>query len=213
MRRTDVDPAGWLPTIGVCGFGRCGSTMAMAVLAAAGIPTVTGADDRSHELPLDIAHTLSRPALEGRAVKLLDASLRPDDTPLPDPAAWRFLWLDRDPHQQARSQVKLLRGTGMRIPSSAVADIERSYGPDRPRALAAYAELGPVHVDSYERALADPAEFGARLAEFLHPDLPFDQTRAAEAVHRRRGRCAPTLEFEHTGRRPDAHLLRAAGQP
>jgi hypothetical protein len=190
------------PTVGVCGFGRCGSTMAMAVLAAGGVPTVAGADERSHEMPLDLVQALPPAALEGHAVKLLDAVLHPADTPLPTLAAWRFMWLDRDPHQQARSQVKLLRGIGVRVPTSAVDAIERSYVPDRPRALAALGALGPVHVDSYERALDDPAGFAARLAEFLHPDLPFDPAATAGVVHHRRARCAPTLEFERTGRQP-----------
>jgi hypothetical protein len=189
-----------LPTVGVCGFGRCGSTMVMTMLGAGGIPPVPGADSRSHELDFALAAELAPAVLAARAVKLLDSILYPEHAPLPSARRWMFVWLDRDPHQQARSQVKLLHGIGLRVPAIAVKKLEESYAADRPRALAALCDLGPVHVDRYERALSDPAAFAADLAAFLGPELPLDPSAAASVIHRRDARCASTLEFEQTGR-------------
>jgi hypothetical protein len=188
-----------LPTVAVCGFGRCGSSMLMAILAAGGVPAVDGSDARSGELDggIEAAALLSPDQLGGHAVKLLDAVLHAD-VPLPaPPAGWLVLWMDRDGREQARSQVKLLRGVGIPVPSSAARDLEASYRRDRGRALQLLADLGPVWTSSYEAALADPGRFAGDLAEFLAPALTLDVDSAAARIHRRPARCAPGLAFEH----------------
>lgn len=171
--------------------------MVMAMLGAGGVPAVDGSDPLSGELSggIDAASHLPAHALAGRAVKLLDAALYPTFTP-PAVEHWRIVWTDRDGREQSRSMVKFLRGLGVSVPLSAARRIEVSYRQDRPRALAVLHQLGPVHVDSYERALADPASYAADLAAFLGPALPLDVDRAAGAVHQRNARCARGLDFE-----------------
>jgi hypothetical protein len=195
-----------MTTVGVCGFGRCGSTMVMEMLASGGVPTAPGADPLSHEHPWrqNGIGWLAAQDLDGRAVKLLDMILYPDETPLPQPESWRLVWIDRNPRQQARSHVKFLRSTGLRVPAVSVKTFEGSYAADRPRALAALSDLGPVHVDSYERALAEPAAFAVALSAFLHPALHLDAATAARVVHARSPRCVDGMEFERTGRVPVA---------
>jgi hypothetical protein len=188
-------------SIGVCGFGRCGSTMAMAMLAAGGIPLAAGSNPRSGEL--DDLDGLSAVELAGRAVKLLDLVVR---QPLP-PANWRLIWLDRDPVQQAKSTVKFLRGiAGVDLRADAVDQLAASYMSDRPDALRRLRATGPVLVLEYERVLAQPKRAARRLA--LHvagvddltavrpSGLWFDVRAAAAVVHRRDGSCRPDLAFE-----------------
>jgi hypothetical protein len=190
-----------LPTVGVCGFGRCGSTMVMAMLAAGGIPTVPGADPHSHEQiagPSSLA-SIPRDALPGRAVKLLDAVLYPDRAPLPvPPGGWLFLWLDRDAKEQAKSFAKFLKLTGItNLFPEDIARVRRSYRRDRPRALAGLRAIGVVRTDDYEMALWNPRTFTRHLAEFLAGGgLTLNRDAAAAVIHRRTPKCAPGLDFE-----------------
>ncbi len=182
-------------TIGVCGFGRCGSSMVMAMLDAGGIPPVDGSADRSYELPgLDSLPSLTPAALAGRAVKLLDGI-----TYYSLPAAsWRFIWLDRDGRQQARSFVKFSRALGIIGPGLVdLSKIEASYVTDRPRLLAAYGALGPVLTLTSEGVLAYPFGSACVLADFLGRD--FDTDAASRAVHRRSGECREGISFERFG--------------
>jgi hypothetical protein len=185
------------PTIGVCGFGRCGTTMTMAMLIAGGVPTMRGAEEVPYELEdIRLAHV--QRDLDGHAVKLLDSALHYG---VPPARSWRFVWLDRDPLQQALSQLKLLSGFGVldgtdSFDDDAVAGWMRSYAADRPRALAVLRRHGPVLVMEYERVLAQPRKAAKQLAR-LWPGLQVDA--AAAVVHRRDGRCLPDLAVEVAG--------------
>lgn len=183
------------PTIGVCGFGRCGSTMVMAMLDAGGIEPVQGSSDRGYELD-SLEDLIGYPTdrLAGRSVKLLDGIAH---YPLPK-AAWRFVWLDRDVRQQAKSFEKFIRSLGIlpaghKIDQKAVAD---SYVTDRPRVLSTYAALGPVLVMRYEDVLNHPGAGASLLADFV-PGLAV--APAAAAVHRRTGDCRVGMVFERYG--------------
>lgn len=176
------------PAIGVCGYGRCGSSMVMHMLAAGGVPIAGGAEPPSYELP-DIEDTWTIP-LAGRAVKLLDAVLHSD---LPPADRWRLVWLDRDPVEQARSQVKFLEAMVGPLPEPrevAVEQFARGYQRDRPHALGLLHGHGRVLVLRYEQVLADPPAGARRLRE-LWPALDVDA--AASVVHERDGRCLPGL--------------------
>jgi hypothetical protein len=189
-----------MTSVGVCGFGRCGSTMLMAMLDAGGIYPAGDVDSRSYELT-DAKQMPNLPAdvLAGRSIKLLDAVLY---GLVPRTDGWRFIWLDRQPHQQAKSQVKFFRGAGHKVPARTVKTFEASYERDRPRALARLVELGRVHIVSYEAVLADPLVAAHALATFLAPDLRLDAAAAATVVHARGARCVDGLTFESTGAHP-----------
>lgn len=188
------------PTIGVTGFGRCGSTMVMAMLDAGGVPPVEGSGPRSYELP-GVSHAFSLPpgSLGGRAIKLLDSVSYYGIVPATE---WRFVWVDRDYGQQAKSFVKFARrllGVDLPDAASAVKRIAASYAVDRPKVLGLYRAAGPVLVLKYERVLADPLK-AARALRRLVPQL--DVLAAAAAVHRRSAECRPDLSFELEGACP-----------
>jgi hypothetical protein len=181
-------------TVGVCGFGRCGSTMAMAMLRAGGLPAVDGSDPVSGELPdLALAHRMAPDELVGRAVKLLD-SIEYYRLPL-GALEWRFVWLDRSHREQARSAVKFAETVlGQRLTGDSVDRFVASYEVDRPRVLSALRKAGPVLVLRYENVLANPRKAAKRMRDNLWPDL--DIGAAAAAVHDRDGTCRPDLAFE-----------------
>jgi hypothetical protein len=182
--------------------------MAMAMLRAGGVQFVAGSDPDTGELPGIGPDSFDVP-LEGRAVKLLDYILW-DDLP---PVNWRFIWLDRDPMQQARSTAKFMAGIGG-ITGVDVDKLADSYGRDRPKVLAKLRGLGPVLTLDYERVLAQPKRAARQMALFLagsrdgEEPVPaaaltnFDVRAAAAVVHQRDGRCRPDLAFEESLRRP-----------
>lgn len=193
--------SGVAPTIGVCGFGRCGSTMAMSMLKAGGIPFVDGSDPDTGELSNLALDSLSMP-LEGRAVKLLDWILCSD---LP-PANWRFIWLDRDPIEQAKSTAKFLAPLDVVDDGMDLQWLADSYNRDRPYALTLLRSVGPVLVLEYGRVLAQPKKAAKQIAMFLAgsdgtspvpaSNLWFDVRSSAVVVHRRDWRCRPDFAFE-----------------
>jgi hypothetical protein len=158
--------------------------MVMHMLAAGGVPIAGGLTRPPFELP-DTQDAWSLP-LAGRAVKLLDEVLFRGIPPAP---AWRFVWLDRDPAEQARSQVKFLEAlvgplAGPR--EVAVARFAASYQRDRPKALGRLHGAGKVLTLRYEQVLADPRAGALRLRQ-VWPALDVDA--AAGVVHERDGRC------------------------
>lgn len=180
-----------MPAVGVCGFGRCGSTMVMTMLAAGGLPPVDGSSPGCYEVS-DLAHIfkLGPAYFAGRAVKLLDSVLYYG---VPLASEWRFVWLDRDPKQQARSQVKFISPFVTALPDGAAASFAASYGRDRPAALGALRRHGEVTVLRYEDMLANPRK-GAKRLRAVFPDLDIDAATAV--VHRRDGACRPDLSVE-----------------
>lgn len=97
----------------VCGLARCGTTMAMEMLRAGGIPPYhdqgaeIGWETRKIEgLPDNHAQWL--PDAEGMAVKLID----PHRHRLPQGYECRFIWMRRDFREQVRSQIKFNAAIG-----------------------------------------------------------------------------------------------------
>lgn len=176
------------PAVGVCGFGRCGSSMTMAMLDAGGLAPAMGSQMGSYELR-DIRDAWSVP-LAGRAVKLLESVLH---FGVPDAPEWRFVWLDRDPVEQAKSQLKLMAPFVGPFKPDAIDRLARSYEADRPRALRLLRRRGEVLVMQYERVLASPRKAAKQLRQ-VFPDLEVDA--AAAAVHDRDGRCREDLDVE-----------------
>lgn len=185
-----------LPAVGVCGFGRCGSTMTMAALAAGGVPPIVGADPHSFEMPDHRAITSAQPEdLAGHSIKLLDAIKYPNV--MPSAESWRFIWIDRNHQQIARSQIKLLRGMARLSGRADRYALAEGLDRDRSRLISALSALGPVLVLRYEDAIAQPLQFGSALAEFLEPaGFDFAPIAASVVVHDRDPRCTGDLAFE-----------------
>lgn len=191
------------PTIGVCGFPRCGSSMLMRMLHVGGLPPVDGSASRSYELGGGFQHLagINPERLWGRAIKLLDYPLWFEDWP--QCIDWRFIWSDRDHHEQARSTIKFLAGIGqIQMSRGEWRRIARSYPRDRPRAMKALRDRGDVLTVRYDQILADPDKQAARIGEWVlqaYPGGTFDVDAAARVVHSRSPRCAPDLAFEAAG--------------
>lgn len=180
--------------VGVCGFGRCGSTMLMTMLVAGGCPPAGHTQPPYEHDPA----TLEGRNLGGRCVKLLHGGAMaeiPDGTP-----TWRFVWLDRDPVEQARSHLKFLTAftatSRLRELAALESGLAASYAADRPVLLGALRRVGPVTLIDYERTLAQPRKTAKLLRRWVWPGLDVDA--AAAVVHVRDGRCRADMAFEES---------------
>lgn len=186
-----------LPAIIVSGFGRCGSSLTMQMLAAGGVPCVgewpAYEDQRSSPLNLDIEWL---GALNDCAVKLLDPHVAPR---LPKIAA--VIWLDRDPAQQAASALKFMAAmcSGIDQGRQARRAMAASYRADR---AAAHAALGigatPPAVDAlkitFEFMIARPMEAASAITRFVERlGYQVDIDAMASVVVRRTTRCLPYM--------------------
>lgn len=122
------------PCIVVAGMGRCGTSLTMQMLYAAGVPCVgawpgfeTDASSVSAFDPVKFA------ALSETAIKLID----PANLPVGDMPNHIVIWLDRDPKQQAKSQAKMMKLMGYSLGRDAVnafaGDLRKSRGRHRAR--------------------------------------------------------------------------------
>lgn len=193
------------PYIIVAGLARCGTTLTMHMLHAAGIPCI---GEKPAFEPPQVNHCAVDPAwlaqYPGRALKVLN----PHETPLPS-IDGVVIWLDRDPKQQAASQIKF---NAMMMPG--LMTVDRGHRrrwvaglvKDRPRALAALPKA-PTLVLRFEDLIHHPYGQAMRIAQFLAqwwPDLDWDAMAAV--VRPRSARCAPGLDIELA-------LLDEAGAP
>ena len=178
------------PALLVCGFGRCGSSLVMQMLAAGGMP-VAG------EWPAfeDEVASPSNPARDwagaaGKAVKVID----PFRIRLPE-GRCPAIWLDRDRREQARSQAKFAATMmGLRFGRSGERKLQSSYLSDRPKAMAALSGRS-IECMQFEDVLRDPRGAAATLARISGRTL--DEVAMARVVRPRVPTCYPTmLEFE-----------------
>lgn len=176
-------------SVGVCGFGRCGSTMVMTMLDAGGLRPA-GDVTATYELA-GLEGIAAHIPCPGRSVKLLEYGIHEP----PPSGEWHFVWLDRDPFQQAISQLKFARLiAGLRVSSDAVNDLAASLVRDRPRALSALRKQGSVLVLQYEQVLANASRAVRQLAK-VAPDS-WDRDAAVKAVHDRSPGCLPDCAVE-----------------
>lgn len=171
-----------LHTVIVVGFPRCGTTLLMTMLAAAGYPVV-GTPPDFEVLDVDLA------AVRGAAVK----SLQPLDVELP--AAAVLLRLQRNPREQAKSQMKMLGAVGLVTDRTDRKRFERDLRQSELRLSRAL--LGrPVTQLRFERLLASPAESALRICEAV--GLPPVRAQAmVDVVIPRPAACRPNLQIEH----------------
>lgn len=178
----------------VCGYGRCGSSMVMQMLAAGGLPCVGRApayeDQRAYGSHIDAAWMAT---LQGQAVKVLDPHVSVPPPGLP----YKVIWLDRLPKEQGKSQVKFLRLTmGLHhLTRADVAHFAASYRADRPHVEAVFRRLGaPVLRLRFEAILRNPKR--AALEIIGHLGTALDADAMAAAVIARPQQCARGLEIE-----------------
>lgn len=153
--------------IAVSGATRSGSSLMMRLLAAAGVPTIHELDhsmEHSGMVRLATGDAAWLAGAEGHAVKLLDI------THYPPPAGrkYRVIWMNRDPHEQAKSQLKF-----MNYLQPGIADIRR----ETVRALA-----GSIKHDRHIEQRLWANKFKAKLLEINFEDLLLRRIGACTAV-------------------------------
>lgn len=187
------------PLIIVSGLGRCGSSLTMQMLAAAGVPHVGSFPD--FEDAAVNPPRVTRPvldALEPCALKILDPHRA---GPIFAGLNAVVIWLDRDRIEQAASQIKLARfGTTGEIPERAsrreLRAMASNLDRDRRLALAALQPLPMLRI-SYESLIEMPVMTAramvwqlARVGYSLDPDV------MEACVHKASAVCAPGLGME-----------------
>ena len=182
-------------TVLVCGMGRCGTSMVMAMLERGGLPVygeypAYEPDDTS--MDRDMPSLLSK--LGARACKILD----PIRSEWPHQINAKVIWLDRNATQQAKSQIKLIRLTsGFSIPGNAWKKLRDSLIAEREENLDLLSQRCAVHITSFEAILSYPATASYEIANFLKRDL--NQSAMAAVVQARSPKCAKGLEIEEAG--------------
>jgi hypothetical protein len=176
----------------VSGFGRCGSTLMMRLIHAAGIPVVAD----SMEGGLEYGPALKLPKESewlkgciGKVVKILDPQRYTPPPGLP----YRFIWLNRDPTQQAKSQIKMLQTIfGAACVRNEPAVLARSMVRDRPTAIAAMQKLSKeVAVFRFEDLIESPVMQCMRLAGWLGKSV--DVAALASIIRNRETDCLPYM--------------------
>lgn len=166
----------------VTGFGRCGSSMAMQMLHAGGVPCI--GPWPIFEEPSFAQTNPARfwEACGGQAVKILNLHYFGG---LPDNTA-RVIYMTRQPDQQARSTAMFMQlMCDIDLNRQKRRKLERSLISDREPMRAALAG-SPVLTMSFERVLSNPTEAASMLHGFVAPAFPgFDPTAAASAVRKR----------------------------
>lgn len=180
----------------VSGFGRCGSSLVMQMLAAGGMP-VTGLypgfeDERT--IPHNRVHKATAEwfaMIPGHAVKILD----PQEAPIPK-GNYRAIWCRRDYTEQAKSHMKFLRIMGIRRgPPAPITNLVRSYKADAPLAWKALRDAGAQHIMDirFEEILFSPRRYAALIAGFCGG---LDVEKMAAVVKSRSPLCASGLDLE-----------------
>ena len=171
-----------LPPVIVAGFGRCGSSLVMQMLHAASFP-VTG---EYPSFECEEYNAGGQPPTAG-ASKILNIDCNP-----PPGGPYRWIWLDRSPAQQAKSQAKLLRELGgIRMARSDVRAMACSYGLARRECFEIMRRIGgPVLGLSFEQLVLDPRGAAAKIGEFVGC---MEIERMARVVRKRKPECLPYL--------------------
>jgi hypothetical protein len=184
------------PVVLVAGLGRCGSSLVMQMLEAAGLPCLgeyPGFEDARFNhcpVPADLLRSHA-----GHAVKCLNPHL----TPLAYDAPWIVVWLDRNLTEQARSQIKFATVFMRSAPPTTRRDLRRMAAglrEERGPAMRAFAGRPRTYLQ-FEEIVASPSKAAYRLAKWLEPWHGVLDERAMAAVVRPRGpECQPGIEME-----------------
>lgn len=189
-----------LPVI-VSGVGRCGTSMLMAMFEAGGFPVL--GEPPLYDQPmkrfvsirdcLDEISTHWYEPTEGAATKMLFPFLQN----LKTERAYRFIWLVRDPLQQAASQAKFAFANGG--PAAEREDLRRLARNNMGLAIEGlkihekFADGSMMYSRRFEWCLGQPEQLARDLASYTEADLDLDAMVAV--VRKRSGDCSTDLEF------------------
>jgi len=186
------------PIIIVTGLGRCGSTMMMQMLKAGGIEPYA-----DHASSLECSLTTTLPynhnwlnQCEGKAVKVLDVWR----WQVPSQYNAKFIWLQRNLHEQAKSQVKFMTAIGELPPNVNAArlikKVEKRLAEEN-IGMYRYLSARPFIALRFEEILQSPLTTARSIGHFIGSDLACNTTLAASAVFTDRPtKCASDLNIE-----------------
>ena len=179
-------------TVIVTGFGRCGTTMLMQMLHAGGMPVVADStvsfECKEFERP---SAGMNWQRFAGTAIKILD----PQRWLFKGTHTLRFIFLTRDPKEQAKSQVKFLSAVGITpkpgYRQHLTASLRRDY-----RNVDAVLWPHPSLRLSFEQVLANPARAAWLIEQFLGLGIGLDTAAMEAVVLKRSPKCLPDLSHE-----------------
>lgn len=182
-------------TIIVAGLGRCGTSLVMRMLDAAGVSTIGDRPDwecMATQMQLEDDPAGWAVAIRGRAVKLLDAHRYE----IPQLGDFDLIWLYRDEREQAKSGLKLASAMFSTIKPDRkqarawAAGLRR----DAPRAVKALEAAGPPRTLAlrFEHILGDPFMSALKICRFLGLENA-DPREMASQVISRGPECLPYL--------------------
>lgn len=178
-------------TIIVAGLGRCGSSLVMQMLAAAGVKCAGEPPLYEHEDTVQGAHLSAAWFAQFGAVKLLMPTLYNIDRA----ADISFVWMDRNPAEQSRSQIKYMRGVVPDIyagvPEPRLLEIYRAELARFRRESLAVVDRFPHIYATFEEALRDPKRIAGRFG--------LDRDAMASVIVPRSPACRPDMAIEMTG--------------
>lgn len=188
-----------LPAIVVAGLGRCGTSLMMQMLHAGGVPCVGNWPDfETNASMFGRFDPKAFSALRGKAIKLIT----PADLPIGPMPRHIVIWLDRDPQEQARSQLKMLDGIGAPVANNrkSMRAFVAGLRHDRPLNMAAVGvgRLPNLRL-SFERLITRPAHTVAALEAFLlsYGYDTVDGRAMQQQIRPRSAACYPgMMEFE-----------------
>ncbi|MDG4874123.1 hypothetical protein P9273_03300 [Mesorhizobium sp. WSM4935] len=129
-------------------------------------------------------------ALRGQAIKLI----APAEHPVFDLPKHIVIWLDREPHEQAKSQLKMVSAmfSGVATNRRSIRSMVAGIRSERPLNMAAVGAKSrcPTLVMSFERLLTQPAQAAETIAAFLQQH-GYEQVNVA-AMRRQIRRRSPT---------------------
>ncbi|WP_278984102.1 hypothetical protein [Sphingobium yanoikuyae] len=178
------------PTILVAGLGRCGTSLVMQMLDAAGVPTIGAypAFEEQDEVDLrgDPAAWLKFTA--AKAVKILNPHLAPP----PAQGSYRTIFLTRDFGEQAKSTLKMAGAPDSRHDRRA---LEVRLRTETRQAAKALTQLGTgmyFHIP-FEDLVNRPLECARDIASFVaaRREVPLDPHVMAACVRPRGVGCLP----------------------
>jgi len=167
----------------VSGLGRCGSSLAMQMLVAGGMPAAPRArhpyweDGRTALLPGDAGWLAE---CHARCLKCLNPAVKP----LPLGISYRWIWIDRNRKAQRKSWEKFAEH----------ADMERKpldFDRDRADSMALIKRLGgPLLRLRFEDLIASPRAQALKLSSFVGG---LDVDRMVQCVVKRPSSCLPYM--------------------
>lgn len=181
------------PTVIVCGFGRCGTSLVMRMLHKGGMSVFadnTASYEQNEFMRYPVAVSEVAVMFAGKAVKLLEPQLwkwHKND--------FRVIWLDRYPVEQAKSQIKLLRMmSGMRIPNGYELALADSIEKDtEPTIKLLNDNCGAVKRFRFEDIVNLPYIAAKEISDFVGG---LDVLAMSKCVIARPASCRPNLDIE-----------------